>query len=165
MGHMKNNQESLKYKGSCSCNEVQFETLGEPLFTQICHCNKCRKIASQSERQEDKKGFSHTAAYFYKSFKIIKGEDQLEAVEAGNAFLYLCNKCRSLIYGISKDLNNQEGIGMNVNNFDFTDNKLPSNFEPVRHVYYENHVIGVEDSLPKFVDFPTELGGSGKKIE
>ena len=128
---MKNNQKSLNDKGYCSCNEVQFETLGEPLLTQICHCNKCRKIASQSERQEDKKGFSHTAAYLYKSFKITKGEDQLEAVEAGNAFLYLCNKCRSLIYGISKDPNNQEGIGMNANNFNFSDNKPPSTFEAI----------------------------------
>ena len=35
----------------------------------------------------------------------------------------------------------------------------------LRHVYYENHIIDVEDSLPKFVDFPTELGGSGKRYD
>src|SRR5690606_29948037 len=124
-------RESLpNYKGACYCNEVQFETKGDPLFTQICHCNKCRRTASQSNRKKDQKGCSLTAAYLYENFKIIKGQDKLDKQMSQNAFLYLCKNCHSLIYGISKDPNNQSGIGVNANNFELNTIKPPPAFNP-----------------------------------
>jgi hypothetical protein len=46
------------YKGQCHCTSVHFEAKGEPLFTQYCHCNKCRQVASDSKKPEDKKGYN-----------------------------------------------------------------------------------------------------------
>lgn len=39
-----------KYSGECYCGVVKFYCDGDPFFTQYCHCNKCREIASQSKR-------------------------------------------------------------------------------------------------------------------
>lgn len=155
---------TLTHKGFCYCKKIQFETKGDPLFTQYCHCNKCRKIASQSSRKQDQKGYSHTAAYFKKDFRIIEGADYLEKHGINNAFLYLCKSCKSLIYGISQDKDQQEGIGINVSNFSFNESRIPDSFKPIRHAYYADRIIEINDKLPKFVDFPLELGGSGKKV-
>ncbi len=33
------------YLGKCHCGTIAFECEGDPIFTQYCHCNKCREIA------------------------------------------------------------------------------------------------------------------------
>jgi hypothetical protein len=43
-----------KYLGECYCGAVKFYCDGDPFFTQYCHCNKCREVASQSKRDADK---------------------------------------------------------------------------------------------------------------
>ena len=62
-----------EYKGACSCGTVEFRLKGEPLFTQHCHCNKCREIASRSDRDADKVGYGFTAAYLTEMFSITSG--------------------------------------------------------------------------------------------
>jgi hypothetical protein len=37
-------------------------------------------------------------------------------------------------------------------------------FAPGVHVNYESTVLPIKDGLPKFKDFPAELGGSGESI-
>src|SRR5712692_10259735 len=37
-------------------------------------------------------------------------------------------------------------------------------FEPALHVNYAEKVLAVVDGLPKFKDFPSELGGSGERL-
>lgn len=153
------------YKGTCSCKKVEFETRGDPLFTQYCHCHKCRSFTSQSVRKEDKRGYSHTAAYLRDHFEIMKGADNLEEHPVKNSYLYLCKNCKSLIYGISQDKSQQQGIGINVSNFSFKEARLPESFNPIRHVYYGDRTVDMDDDLPKFVDFPSELGGSGERCD
>lgn len=36
-------------------------------------------------------------------------------------------------------------------------------FEPQMHLYWENRRIEVVDALPKFLDFPKEFGGTGRR--
>ena len=38
-------------------------------------------------------------------------------------------------------------------------------FKPTAHFNYENTILPMMDGLPKFKDFPEELGGSGEMIE
>ena len=70
------------------------------------------------------------------------------------ATLYL-----ALIYGISLDPNKQAGIGVNVNNFQF-DNSIPESFKPIRHIWYDDRIVSVNDELPKYKDAPKEQFGS-----
>lgn len=90
-----------KYSGECYCGAVKFYCDGDPFFTQYCHCNKCREVASQSQRDEDKKGYAWTAGYLTSSFHITSGVEKLDEVIRNNAKLLLCKTCRGLIYGIS----------------------------------------------------------------
>ena len=150
-----------EYKGQCYCGAVKFKTLGEPLFTQYCHCEKCREIASQSQRTSDKIGYNFTAAYLTDKFNITKGKDDLETIARNNSNLLLCRKCKSLIYGISQDPSKQGGIGINVNNFDFGGD-LPDTFKADKHIWYQNRIVDIKDQLPKYKDAPKEQFGSGE---
>jgi hypothetical protein len=149
-----------KYQGECYCGSVKFNCDGDPFFTQYCHCNKCREVASQSKRDADKQGYAWTAGYLTSSFNITSGIDNLDEIIRNNAKLLLCKSCHSLIYGISLDPDKQLGIGINVNNFHFPDS-VPKSFKPVRHIWYANRIKSFADDLPKFKDAPKEQFGSG----
>lgn len=150
-----------KYLGECYCGAIKFYCDGDPFFTQYCHCNKCREVASQSKRDADKQGYAWTAGYLTSSFNITSGIGNLDEVIRNNAKLLLCKSCHSLIYGISLDPNKQAGIGVNANNFHFI-GAMPEAFNPVRHIWYVNKIINFDDNLPKFKDAPKEQFGSGE---
>ena len=38
-------------------------------------------------------------------------------------------------------------------------------FKPGAHVHYAQSILPIKDGLPKFKDFPKELGGSGKMMD
>tara|TARA_R110000868_G_C10354257_1_gene716632 strand:- start:5 stop:469 length:465 start_codon:yes stop_codon:yes gene_type:complete len=153
----------ISYQGECYCQKVTFTCEGEPLFTQICHCEKCREVAASSSRKTDHVGYAYTAAYLTNHFTIDKGENAIQAITRNNAKLLLCAICHSLIYGISLDPSKQGGIGVNVNNIKL-DDPIPDSFKPVRHVWYANHIIEINDNLPKFKDAPKEQFGSGELL-
>lgn len=150
------------YHGQCFCGETSFTCIGEPLFTQYCHCNKCREIAGLSNSEKDKVGYSFTAAYLTENFNITSQQKAPDQIIKNNAKLLLCSNCKSLIYGISLESEKQAGIGINANNFIFTRDIIPKSFKPVRHIWYENHIVDFDDDLPKFMDAPKEQFGSGK---
>lgn len=150
----------IKYYGACACGIVQFHCDKSPLFTQYCHCNQCRAIAKLSWNDADKKGYSWTAAYLFSNFKITAGIEHLYEKVRNHAKLFLCQSCHSLIYGISCDPTKQEGIGINMNLFKF-EGTIPESFRPIRHIWYQNRIMNVEDDLPKFKDAPVEQFGSG----
>lgn len=152
------------YHGQCSCGKIKFICTDEPVFTQYCHCNKCREIALMSENKQDKVGYSYTAAYLTQNFRVTTGENNIEELIRQNSKLLLCSTCKSLIYGISLDPTKQGGIGINVNNFDF-DDKVPDSFKPLRHTWYANRIVEFNDDLPKYKDAPIEQFGSGEVLE
>jgi hypothetical protein len=152
----------MEYNGSCFCGAVEFSLKGEPLFTQYCHCNKCRDIAAESNNIADKVSYSFTAAYLTTLFSIIRGCDQLESEARNTSNLFLCKNCKSLIYGISQDPTKQAGIGININNIKFSNNTLPETFKPDKHIWYQERIKDIHDGLPKYKDAPIEQFGSGE---
>lgn len=80
------------------------------------------------------------------------------SIVKNNACLYLCSQCGSLIYGISVDADKQDGMGINVNCFQFADD-FPATFEAVRHIWHQNRIVDICDNVPKFIDAPKEQGG------
>ncbi|MDX1902351.1 MAG: hypothetical protein SFW66_10200 [Gammaproteobacteria bacterium] len=150
-----------KYLGECFCRAIQFYCDCDPIFTQYCHCNKCREIAALSKRDSDKLGYAWTAGYLTSSFNITSGSNNLQEIIRNNAKLFLCKTCHSLIYGASLDPNQQTGIGMNVNNFHFS-NSIPESFKPVRHIWYVNRIVNFDDDLLKYKDAPKSQFGTGE---
>lgn len=154
-----------EYKGACACGIVTFQLKGEPLFTQYCHCNKCREIATLSNRDSDKIGYSFTAAYLTPMLTITSRQDNLKIVARNTANLFLCKHCNSLIYGISQDSSKQAGIGININNIEFSRGILPKTFEPDKHIWYQDRIKNVNDDLPKYKNAPVEQFGSGELLK
>lgn len=150
-----------RYSGECYCGAVKFYCDGNPFFTQYCHCNKCREVASQSKHDADKRGYAWTAGYSTSDFHITSGIDNLDEIIRNNTKLLLCKSCHSLIYGVSLDPDKQAGIGINASNFHFT-GTMPESFTPVRHIWYGNRIVNFDDNLPKFKDAPKEQFGSGE---
>lgn len=153
----------MDYQGQCWCGKVKFECEGEPIFTQHCHCHKCREVASFSSRESDKIGYAFTAAYLLDKFRI-DSQAPLEEITRNNAKLLLCSNCKSLIYGISLDPKKQVGIGINANNFTFSSG-IPATFKPVRHLWYAARIVDINDDLPKFKDAPKGQNGSGELVD
>lgn len=148
----------MTYQGQCYCKAVSFSCEGEPLFAQYCHCNKCREINANAKRDSDKLGYAYTTAYLTKDFAVT---GQLEELIRNNSRLLVCANCKSLIYGISLDPSLQAGIGINTNNFIF-EHGIPPSFAPVRHIWYDNHIVAMNDDLPKYKDAPKEQFGTGE---
>src|SRR5438445_10871622 len=90
-----------KYLGECYCGAAKLYCDGDPFFTQYCHCNKCREVASQSRRDADKQGYAWTAGYLTARFHITSDIDNLDEIVRNNAKLFLCKSCLGLVYGIS----------------------------------------------------------------
>jgi hypothetical protein len=158
---MKSDRLSTHYSGECDCGAIKFTCEGEPIFTQHCHCNKCREVSSLSTREKDKLGYGFTAAYPTNSLKIVEGNDHLDEVIKNRVKHLLCKSCHSLIYGISLEPEKQGGIGVNANNFIFSGG-VPESFKPVRHVWYKDRIVDMNDDLPKFIDQPKDQFGSGE---
>lgn len=154
----------INYNGSCYCKEIKFELTGEPLFTQYCHCQKCREIASLSKRTVDKIGYNFTAAYLTARLRFFSGENHLETMIKNTSCLHLCKHCNSLIYGISQDPSKQAGIGVNINNVYFFSKTLPSTFEADKHIWYQHRLNDIDDGLIKYKDAPVEQFGTGEVV-
>lgn len=153
----------VEYKGKCFCGTISFQLKGDPLFTQHCHCNKCREIAALSSRVLDKRGYSFTASYLTSMLTMISSKDNLEIVAKNISNLLLCKFCKSLIYGIAQDPAKQGGIGVNINNIVFFEGILPETFKPNKHIWYQDRIKNIDDNLPKYNDAPIEQFGSGKQ--
>ena len=153
--------QEIAFLGGCLCGAVRIKVIGEPLFTQYCHCNKCREVALLSERDLDRRGYSFTAAYLTKNVHITQGEETLELLQKNASVLYCCSHCHSLIYGISQDKEKQGGIGININNLEFL-KAMPNTFQPDKHIYYSDRTVDFSDALPKYIDAPKEQFGSGR---
>jgi hypothetical protein len=153
----------MSFNGQCQCGNIKFTLENEPLFAQYCHCNKCRAVSSSSDRSSDKSGFSYTIACSTSDIRFTEGKSLLIPAKVNNAILFKCGSCNSQIYGISADERHQDGAGINGNNFEGNQD-LPDSFKPVRHVYFADRAVSIfdNDELPKFVDMPEELGGTGK---
>ncbi len=147
--------------GQCYCGAIQFACDGDPLFTQYCHCQKCRDVAALSQRETDQQGYAFTAAYLTTHFHVTYGASDLDEIIKNNAKLFLCCQCHSLIYGIAIDPAKQGGIGINARNFP-SDALQSAAFQPVRHVWYANRIVTFQDDLPKFKDAPVDQMGTGE---
>lgn len=155
----------MTYNGQCACGKVQFTLQSDPMFAQYCHCGKCRDVMSTSKRESDLQGFAYTIGCQTKDICFTKGQEFLIPKPRNNAILYHCNSCDSQIYGVAKDERHRDMAGMNANNFEEC-KALPKSFKPIRHVYYVDRSFFEFDldALPKFVDMPVELGGSGDEF-
>ena len=136
------------YKGSCFCGAVQLSVTGDPVMMGYCHCNSCRSWAASPVN----------AFTLWKpdSVTVTQGQDKLEMFqktpESHRQFCRICGG-NVMTFHPSHDI---------VDVYAAVIPDLP--FRPERHGSYGESVLAIRDGLPKYKDWPTELGGSGETL-
>mmetsp|Transcript_3572 Transcript_3572/g.8470 ORF Transcript_3572/g.8470 Transcript_3572/m.8470 type:complete len:155 (+) Transcript_3572:23-487(+) len=154
----------MSFPGSCGCGAVGFEydsTVAPPLFSALCHCRSCRL------------GVPGVAVHILgipkPAFKITKGEDNLVEWNASESSArFFCKTCGTRViqgpkggpfYGTFPTLYE---VGRSE-----PAPALPESFAPKVHAWF-SHATAPElfknDGLPKFKDFPKEMGGTGEMM-
>lgn len=134
------------YKGGCFCGAVRLAVSGTPAVMGYCHCADCRAWGAAPVN----------AFTLWKTANVMvtKGENQLAAYrKTAKTHRKFCRKCGGHVLSAHPawDL------------IDVFAAVIPDlRFKPQVHVNYGSRVLRMKDGLPKFKDFPTAFGGTGK---
>lgn len=132
----------------CFCGAVEVALEGEPVAQAYCHCGSCRGWLGAP---------IHAATLWPAAkVKVRKGADKLgEFKKTEASHRQFCTICGSPVLIL------HPAIGMT----DVPAGTIPGfDFQPTQHVHYGEKVLAVRDGLPKFKDFPKQLGGSGDTL-
>ncbi len=135
----------MHLRGKCACGKVTFEANGEPLAQLYCHCRSCQ--------------MAHTApvvaaAVFPASSGTYQGDVRKVTVSGREdaARRVTCTNCGTKVV-------NEPVFPIRT--------VFPALcetadwFKPQMHIQWNDHTLDVRDDLPKFLDYPKELGGTG----
>ncbi|MCX4188360.1 GFA family protein [Methylophaga sp. OBS4] len=129
-------------KGSCLCQQVQYQidgTLG-PVF--FCHCSKCRKANGSA--------FAANALINTAEFSLLSGQDALNEFESSpGVFRVFCKHCASPLY--SRRDAQAEQIRLRIGSLD-----TPLGELNVTHIFVGSKADWFEicDSYPQYKERP-----------
>ena len=138
----------MTHKGECFCGTVKIEVEGEPEGMGYCHCRSCRSWS----------GGPVNAFSLWKpeALKVTSGEEHLATfAKTEMSHRQFCVKCGGHLMA------QHPPLGL-VDVFAATIPTMP--FKAGVHVNYSETVLPMRDGLPKFRDFPAEIGGSGETV-
>jgi len=124
-------------KGSCLCNQVQYEIDGEFEDVLNCHCSMCRKLHASA--------FRTRAKITSESWKTIKGDEFIKFYESSpGEYKGFCSNCGSSLF--TKFDEYPEILGFPFGTLD-TDPKV----KPTRHIYVGSKAAwhDISDNLPQ----------------
>ena len=134
-------------EGSCLCGAVAFEAVGDPMFMQSCHCQRCRRS----------RGAAHGTNIFYKAaqFRWLRGAEwvaEYKLPEARFHTVAFCRQCGGALPKAALD----RGVAIIPAGILDTDPPL----RPQRHIFtnYKAPWFEITDSLPRFGEGPTPGG-------
>ncbi len=136
------------YKGSCFCGAVEFTMSGEPVAQGYCHCASCRAWSAGPVN-----AFS---LWPPDTLQVTKGADRIGVYNKSElSYRKFCKTCGGHLMTAHPSWNVVDVYVAALRGFAF---------HPTVHVNYENTVLRMKDGLPKFKDFPKEMGGSGETL-
>ncbi len=136
------------YSGQCYCGAVTIEVTGEAAGAGYCHCKNCRSWSAGPVN----------AFTLWKSdaVTVTQGADKIgEYHENEQSYRQWCTVCGGHV------LTRHPGWDL-IDVYAATIPAFP--FAAGVHVNYESTVLPMKDGLPKFKDFPAEMGGSGELL-
>jgi hypothetical protein len=136
------------HNGRCFCGAVEIQVTGEPAGMGYCHCTSCREWSAGPVN-----AFTLWAP---DNVRVTKGEEHVRQFnKTENSDRKWCAKCGGHI------MTGHPGLKL----IDVFAAMIPSvSFTPGLHVNYSETVLPMKDGLPKFKDFPAEIGGSGEQV-
>lgn len=136
------------HRGHCFCGAVEIAATGAPFAMGYCHCKDCRAWSAAP--------VNAFTLWRRDAVAVTQGQDLLATYRKTEAsHRQYCTNCGGHVLTDHPTA-------------DFTDVYaaiLPGvAFEPSVHVNYESTRLRIADGLPKFRDFPAEMGGSGEMV-
>lgn len=157
--------------GTCSCGNVEYKLLQQPLYSAYCHCPACSKLNTTGYN------FSHVYVNWSDEFTLIK-PTTVDTLISYNPFptitQYSCNVCKQPIYShipiedwILTYSSNKHTISDNNNN-----NKQSYYKESMSHIFYKfscndnsNNTLMISNNLSIYSDLPSECNGSNEQVD
>jgi hypothetical protein len=140
----------------CLCGAVELKVTGAPVLNADCHCSICRRFGAD---------YGRWSAFPAAQVTVAKGEPKsfLSPLKIDTHFF--CADCGCNLWkrpGVQDDAL----YIVQTNAFAHDDKwRIPKEMETGIHLFYADRVTDVKDGLPKFVDSPEDLGGSGKTMD
>lgn len=138
----------MTHQGQCFCGAVRIEVSGNPEAMGYCHCQSCRSWSAAP--------LNAFTLWPVDAVRVTAGEEQLATFsKAAFSERQYCAQCGGHVMTRHPT----------VDLIDVYAATIPSHiFVPGVHVNYAETVLPLKDGLPKFRDFPAELGGSGEMV-
>jgi hypothetical protein len=127
---------------------VTFEVDGDPIVQLYCHCRSCQLAHAAP--------FVAAAVFPARSVRY-EGETRAVTVtaRADASRRFMCTKCGTKV--INEPVPQARAIFPAL--CETTDW-----FKPSMHVQWTDRVIDLQDGLPRFLDYPGEMGGTGQTV-
>jgi predicted GNAT family acetyltransferase len=134
------------YLAGCFCGAVEVEVTGKPVFSGYCHCADCQAWSAAP--------INAFSLWKSDSVRVTKGELRTFN-KTEHSYRKFCKTCGGHVM--------TEHPRMRL--IDVYANLLKGyTHEPTLHANYASKMVSVKDGLPKYVDLPAELGGSGEML-
>ena len=128
----------MSVKGSCECQGVVFELIGELRDVVFCHCSQCRK----------------TSGHYWAATQISKGN--LNLIKATSLSWYdssdkarrgFCSVCGSSMFYERKGI---DKISVSAGSLE-----IPTSLDRMRHIYVKSKgdYYDISDDLPQFEEY------------
>lgn len=137
--------EQKTYKGSCFCGAVQFTVTGAPAAMGYCHCESCRRWSAGP--------VNSFTLWKPEALQITQGAENIGSYnKTAHSYRKWCKTCGGHVF------TEHPGMGL-VDVYAAVIPDFP--YQPGLHVHYQETVLHIKDGLPKMMDVPKEMGGSG----
>ncbi len=136
------------HTGTWFCGKVEIEVTGAPEGMGYCHCASCRAWSAGPVN----------AFTLWKpdNVRTTKGKDLLgKFARSPNSVRKFCTVCGGHLLTDHPEWGVTDVFAAVIPDLDFV---------PGVHVNYAETVLPMHDGLPKFRDFPAEIGGSGEQV-
>ena len=128
----------MSIKGSCECQGVVFELIGELRDVVFCHCSQCRK----------------TSGHYWAATQVSKGN--LNLIKATSLSWYdssdkarrgFCSVCGSSMFYERKGI---DKISVSAGSLE-----IPTSLDRMRHIYVasKGDYYDISDDLPQFEEY------------
>lgn len=133
------------HEGTCFCGKVKVTVEGDPIAEGWCHCADCRAWSAAP--------VSCYGLWPLDRVRIEAPEGGLVAFDReGKAVRMSCAACGGAV------ATRIDAAGL-IDVYPTLLRNRP--FAPAAHVHYRERVADMRDGLPKYLDMPSEAGGSG----
>lgn len=140
--------QQATFEGACFCGAVQFTVTGEPAAMGYCHCDSCRRWSAGPVN----------AFTLWKpdALQVTRGAEHIGSYnQTPRSYRKWCTGCGGHVF-------TEHPLWGLVDVYAAT---VPSlRFIPQVHVNYHETVLPMKDGVPKFLDVPADMGGSGTTI-